>query len=83
MISIAKPLCLFAILAVLIAACGDSSDRLTLDEYVTAYCEISGASEVADQEYPTIGQSRREFVEDAGRLDRLTPPAVVEAYHEA
>ena len=52
-------------------------------ECMAAHCEIAGPSEYADQDSPTIGQTIREFLEVADNLDQLTPPAVVEAYHEA
>ena len=37
-------------------ACSNSPDRLSLEEYLVAYCEISGPSEDAGQDNPTIGQ---------------------------
>lgn len=75
---------LVVLLAGLLAAC-QGADRLTLPEYVAAYCEVAGQPAAYDPErdWGTVGENRLGFERAAEHLDQLAPPRKLESFNDA
>ena len=75
---------LVILLAGLLSACG-GADRLTLAEYLAAYCEVAGRPAPYDPERDrgTVGENRLGFERMADHLDQLAPPRELESFNDA